>query len=391
MVHNFGPIMNVSSIQLFVVLTCLCSPLVCSFMISETALGPLQVSETTWEVLEFDYSQAVFREVNFINATHGWIVGRSNLDTPADLIVLHTDDGGESWHEQLVEEDQYVMDFEVVDDQNIWVTGLGGLFFSEDGGSTWNFSEVVTVQSGMSVVKFINQTHGWTSTMQTLYKTNDSGQTWESVSGWDFDDGLREIEFRSSLDVWTIGWSGIYHSEDGAETWEQVYSYGGWGFSFVSDDEAWAVGDGILMHMADGASWHSLAIPSRAPVPRLRSPYLSDILFIDSTNGWIVGSEIPVMYTPDGGANWYEQSISEEIISRLYSIDFINSTHGWAVGSRGTILYTTNGNMIENRLWNGMTDPIFLLIIGMISAVIIGGIVRSHYSRKSNQMAKPIY
>jgi photosystem II stability/assembly factor-like uncharacterized protein len=66
-----------------------------------------------------------------------------------------------------------------------------------------------------------------------------------------------------------------------------------------------------------------------------------DVSFVNATHGWIVGIEIKVMYTPDGGTSWYEQSVPEDVSSRsprIRAVDFINETHGWAVGSRGVIL-----------------------------------------------------
>jgi photosystem II stability/assembly factor-like uncharacterized protein len=342
-------------------------------------------SVVSWNHLVHNYPNAEFVGVKFINATHGWVIGQVTHNIPAEVIVLHTDNGGDSWEEQLSENEQHLHSIDVIDDQTVWVSGRSGLFHTDDGGITWNMSIVVSQRAGLSVVEFINRTHGWTATMSTLYKTMDGGMTWEAVSGWTFDDTPRRIQFLSILDVWAIGWFGIYHSEDGAETWEQVHSIGGSALSFVSDTEAWAVGDSALMHMVDGSNWSMLVIPARAPVPfRFTPPYLSDIQFLDSNNGWIVGDEIPIMYTPDAGGNWYEQSVSEEVIGRLYSVYFVNVTHGWAVGSDGTILRTTEGNVTGSRLWFGFTDPIFLLIIGAVSVIIVSTLVlRRRFRRKS--------
>jgi hypothetical protein len=77
------------------------------------------------------------------------------------------------------------------------------------------------------------------------------------------------------------------------------------------------------------------------------------------------------MYTPDGGANWYQQSVPAEVNNRIYAVDFINQTHGWAVGSDGILMRTTTGNSLGNRLWYGMTDPLFLSIISIIAIVVV--------------------
>ena len=334
---------------------------------------PQQSDGLTWEMVEHDYPDASFLDVAFLDATHGWVIGQLDSTIPTDVVVLYTDDGGSSWQVKMSEEEQNLVQIDIVDEDTIWVTGHGGPFYTTDAGETWQKIDLVVGRVGMSTVEFINTTHGWTATIDTLYKTVDGGQTWESVPGWTFDDLPRKMRFLSSSNVWAIGAYGIYHSQDGAETWEQVSNKGGWTLSFVSETEAWAVGDNRLAHMTDGVTWVELPIPIRFPVPRLTPPYPTDILFVDADNGWIVGYEIQVMYTPNGGADWYEQSVpEEEVAKRLIAVDFVNSTHGWAVGSGGTIIRTTKGNTLGTRLWNGMTDRILLSVVGVVAVMIIG-------------------
>jgi photosystem II stability/assembly factor-like uncharacterized protein len=99
-------------------------------------------------------------------------------------------------------------------------------------------------------------------------------------------------------------------------------------------------------------------------------PYFSGVHFLDADKGWVVGSEPSVMYTPNGGIDWYEQSVSAE--TRLMSIDFINNTHGWAVGYGGYILRTTQGDSLGPRLWNGLIDQVFLPVVGIVAVMAIG-------------------
>ena len=336
---------------------------------------PLQSDGLTWEMVEHDYPSAIFRDVAFLDATHGWVIGRLDSTIPTDVVVLYTDDGGDSWQVKMSEEEQYLMHIDIVDEDTIWITCDGGLFHTTDAGETWQKVDLVAGRVGMSTVEFVNSTHGWTASIDTLYKTVNGGQTWESVPGWTFDDLPLKMRFLSSSNVWAMGIYGIYHSQDGAETWEQVSNRGGRTLSFVSDTEAWAVADNRLAHMTDGQTWVELPVPARFPIGGdwFGLPYLTDILFVDADNGWIVGYEIQVMYTPNGGADWYEQSVPEEEVDKiLMAVDFVNSTHGWAVGSGGTIIRTTKGNTLGTRLWNGMTDRVLLSMVGLVAVVIIG-------------------
>ncbi|MDF1540161.1 MAG: YCF48-related protein [Candidatus Thorarchaeota archaeon] len=310
----------------------------------------------------------------------------------SNATVLYTENGGDSWQLQYNRDEQWVTNLEVLDEQTMWINGASSLFYSLDGGATWNESAVVDGMSLMGTVKFINMTHGWTSNNGTLYQTMDSGQSWKPVSGFTFDDSPRMIQCLSSNNIWAIGFTGIYHSTDGGVTWTQHSSKGGWALSFVSETEGWAIGDDRLAHTIDGNTWEELIVPMRAPAFRLQAPYCTDIQFLDENNGWIVGTEIPVMYTPDGGANWYQQTVPTEVNSRIMAVDFINQTHGWAVGGSGIIMRTTTGNSLGNRLWYGMTDPLFLSIIAVVITVPVGVFILRRY-RKSKRIAletKPV-
>jgi photosystem II stability/assembly factor-like uncharacterized protein len=144
-----------------------------------------------------------------------------------------------------------------------------------------------------------------------------------------------------------IGFFGIYRTQDGGNTWEKTHNHGGWALSSVGNGEGWAVGDDMLAYTPNGEAWSEKPLPSRSSFSS-RLPYFSGVYFLDADKGWVIGSEPSVMYTPNGGIDWYEQSVSAE--TRLMSIDFINNTHGWAVGHGGYILRTTHGDSLGPRL-----------------------------------------
>jgi LPXTG-motif cell wall-anchored protein len=150
--------------------------------------------------------------------------------------------------------------------------------------------------------------------------------------------------------------------------------------SFVSETEAWVVSDNRLAHTTDGENWTELAVPGAFPwlSLRLMGPYLSDVQFIDKDHGWIVGTEIPVMYTPDGGANWYRQGVPSTVadtIAPIMAICCIDQTHGWAVGWNGVIMRTTSGDSLGPRLWGGSADVLILSAIGAVVVLVVGGVI----------------
>lgn len=328
-------------------------------------------TSTTWIAMEQNYTEALFSDVAFFNASHGWIVGQWTEGSLGNGIIIHTSDAGATWQTQLKNgSEQMYQQIEIVAEDSIWVTGFRSVYHSADGGLTWEEHIVVDSHSFMSFVKFLDGNTGWTATNDVLYKTIDGGENWTIVTGWTFSDLPRDMHFYSPTEAWAIGFFGIYHSTDRAETWTQVYDYGGWALSMQDDGEGWAVSDGRLMHTLNGSDWYQLPIPGRAPFRGLTLPYFTDVLFLED-NGWIAAGELPVMYTPDGGSTWYEQSVPSEVNRRMMALDFLNSTYGWAVGADGVILRTTRGTALGIRLWNGMNDLLFLSIIGTIAAVVV--------------------
>jgi photosystem II stability/assembly factor-like uncharacterized protein len=331
------------------------------------------------------HTDTTLADVAFFNATHGWIVGEKGAGI-YEGIVLHTRNGGTTWDLQLYNESQYFLQIELIDDKTIWITARGSLFYSLDSGETWHQSVVVDGLSGMSMVTFNNKTHGWTATIGTLYNTVNGGLSWQIVPGWNFtDDVPRRMQFVSSQRVWAIGFFGIYLSDDGGMTWQQRYNKGGWALSFSNEINGWAVGDNMLARISVGETWSEVPLPMS---PNFLPPYFSDILFIDDNNGWIVGRENPVIYTPNGGWDWYEQSSPAGPTERLMAVDFINVTHGWAVGHDGIAIRTVLGNSLGQLIWSGTNNLslTFTLAIAVIAVGVICGVVlrRRKVESKSN-------
>ncbi|TFH10098.1 MAG: hypothetical protein E4H14_03155 [Candidatus Thorarchaeota archaeon] len=342
----------------------------------------------TWIAMEQEYTEAVFSDVAFLNETHGWVVGQWAEGSSGNGIVMHTADAGETWETQLKNgTEQRYFSIDIFNENSIWVTARGGLYHSSDCGETWEKHVVADTGSLLSTVEFIDENTGWTATNTTLYKTIDGGLNWEIVTGWAIDDNPLIIKFTSATEVWSIGFRGIYHSIDGAETWTEVYESGGWTLSMLDDGTGWAVSDSSLMYTSNGINWTQLPIPGSAPWRGFTLPYLTDILFIEE-NGWIAAGETPIMHTPDGGSTWYAQSVPSHINRRMMAIDFLNSTYGWAAGADGAILKTTSGTDLGTRLWNGMTDPLFIAIAGSIvgvAAIITGRLFYRRRKRSKSQ------
>ena len=146
-----------------------------------------------------------------------------------------------------------------------------------------------------TTIGFANTTYGWTSTNQQLFYTVDSGETWNVSTGWTYQDTVRRIYVHTPDVMGAIEFRGIYHSKNGGISWEQVFDSGGWALSFATQNKGWAVADSMLAETETGTSWEEVPIPKASPIPGFRSPYLTDIQFVDELTGWIVGSQPAVM------------------------------------------------------------------------------------------------
>ena len=345
---------------------------------------------TTWVASYQNYTHAIFNDVAFFNETHGWVVGMWAEGGSGNGIIMHTSDAGATWQTQLKNDtEQEYYRIEILSYDSVWVAGYSSLFHSTDGGLSWDEHSIVSGVFLMTFVKFIDENTGWTATNTTLYKTIDGGENWTAVPGWTFNDVPRDMHFLSPTEVWAIGFFGIYHSTDSAETWTQVYDYGGWALSMQDDGEGWAVSDAHLMHTSNGTDWQIVPSPGHNPFNSLTLPYHTDILFLGE-NGWIVGREIPIMHTPDGGGTWFAQSVPSNINRRMMALDFLNETYGWAVGYNGAILKTMKGTALGTRLWNGVTDPLFLAIIAAFAGVVIVSSGLWYRRRKKGKSQKSV-
>ena len=80
----------------------------------------------------------------------------------------------------------------------------------------------------------------------------------------------------------------------------------------------------------------------------------SDIYFVDTQHGWIVGSNSTILHTNNSGMTWEKQP-SQPLPFKVdfYKVRFINTLTGWIVGDAGTVLKTTDGGATWMKLNSG--------------------------------------
>ncbi|TFG33286.1 hypothetical protein EU528_01100 [Candidatus Thorarchaeota archaeon] len=286
-----------------------------------------------------------FREIKFINSTHGWLLGYHAL--------LQTNDSGESWSASLAHESIRFFGLSVVTPLNIWASasvnmpgGYSQLFHTTDGGVIWQ--NATTPSDGALNVEFYNSTHGLVGGPNEWYRTFDSGNSWQSSINWSSHKTPITDFHLSASTIRAATYSGLYFSEDWGLTWNVEDARSTYGLSFLTEGDGWIAHPEFVSRVANGI------IVDFPRVARIQIPsvsYYDDIEFIDSEHGWVVGIGPAVTYTPDGGISWYEQVCPDY---HFRSVDFINATHGWAAGWRGAVVRTETGNSLGPRLYSGL-------------------------------------
>ncbi len=172
----------------------------------------------------------IFYDVSFIDLKQGWIVGEFGK-------IMHTADGGETWHEQersLMEGTGIfdVLDLptlygvHMVDGQTGVAAGIEGhLARTRDGGKTWRFDQIEVehplVDPLFSVIEFPDGT-GWAVGAAGEVVRREAGEgSWKRAKlGQDVLTWLRALSFSDPQHGWLVGGFGlIYRTTDGGKTW----------------------------------------------------------------------------------------------------------------------------------------------------------------------------
>jgi photosystem II stability/assembly factor-like uncharacterized protein len=348
-------------------------------------------------------------EFCFVTDQLGWGVG-------ADLTILKTADGGDSWITQK-ESGSDTVDLNsvfFVDNNKGWTAGEEGtILYTDDGGETWN-KQASNTSADLEGVHFADELNGYCVGTDIALKTGDGGAVWESItnitdinepedvycfnsdtciileenevhrttdgganwttesftSGW-----FKELDFINDTDGYMIGMAGygtyhcdawgycswsnydkaIWKTEDGGITWDRTL------FSNTSDYllDISIVGSNTIC--ASGTEGYIILTPDAGntwyKVSKGTPKSLYSGQFINSWLGYAAGEGGTVMVTPDAGDTWIKQSSGTS--NDLNSIQFINSNTGWVVGNFGRIRKTINNGASWNYQNSGVTDDLF--------------------------------
>ena len=236
-----------------------------------------------------------------------------------------------------------------------WIVGDNGtIIATTDGGSTWTPSKKITNDTFIQV-HFTDEMHGWMLCERDIYsrgpnpssylrRTTDGGKNWEKI---EFEGAGRErvtkLLFQKDGRATAFGEGGIFYklAEDGV-TWKKYQT----AIHFLlldgsfGDEKVGAIvgAGGTIMFTDDsGFTWEKATLLGDT------STKFNAVYFAGAKGGWAVGTQGRIFRTNGGARLWRQQQ--SDTTSNLNDVYFSNQTNGWAVGDDGTILRTRDGGV----------------------------------------------
>jgi photosystem II stability/assembly factor-like uncharacterized protein len=170
----------------------------------------------------------IFYDVKFVDAQNGWIVGEFGK-------IMHTQDGGETWHEQekTLMEGTAIFDLldlptlygiHMVNAQEGMAAGIEGhIARTTDGGQRWTYEKIEAdppiIDPLFEVARAGDADWGVGAAGEVVNRSG--GGAWKRAQmGQDVLTWLRGISFSDPQNGWIVGGYGlIYRTTDGGRTW----------------------------------------------------------------------------------------------------------------------------------------------------------------------------
>jgi photosystem II stability/assembly factor-like uncharacterized protein len=275
----------------------------------------------------------VLWDIFFQTPDRGWAVGQ-------DGFVFFTTDGGSTWQQRTVG-DETLRQIAFQDSNRGWLLTETTLFRTTDAGSTWTPAKPPS-PGALSRIYFINAEVGWLLYKDgSIFKTADGGDTWRrQISGTK--EQLNHIACFSPSSCLVVGKrQTLLATSNGGRTWIKrslpvsAY-YEVRRIDVTRDATVFALAaqykSGRVLRSSDrGRRWEVLTGATTFENPL-------SLHFFDRDHGIVVDGAIRM--TADGCATWEWVWPGSGSVGSIF---FIDEKLGWAAGDFQTILHTTDG------------------------------------------------
>lgn len=283
----------------------------------------------TWDSTSFLTTDQYIGSLFALNSKKIWIGQRSGGK------IWRTTDGGASWTGIVTGAGTQGSNIFFKDSVNGFLTSELGLYSTTDGGTTWTTKSLSGTSNG--AFKFLDQNNGWLLGGSN-YKTTNGGTTWTAV-GKPLTGSLSTGHFLTPSIGWGLGYNTIATTTDGGLTWTNKNSSVATGscvdVQFFNADTGWVVTNNEFLKTTNGGLlWKKLGTFVSFSAYNFR--------FMDSQNGWVVGSGMNSAWkTMNGGLSW------DPVITGLnktnYAVSIIDANKIWIAADSGYVIATTDG------------------------------------------------
>jgi hypothetical protein len=195
----------------------------------------------------------------------------------------------------------------------------GGLYYTEDGGITWNYAAT----SGLSRVALeMNGNLIWhVGYGGSVTRSGDDGHSWQVMSSLPYGGHIEYMTFADEMTGWAVTTElrSFFATHDGARTWEQIAFPEQMGrpaaihLRTPRDGYLLDTAGNLFVTSDGGETWEmlSIALPAGSTIPVLN--HSAAMRFTDAQHGFIAlnlisggSGRVLGLRTEDGGATWTE-------------------------------------------------------------------------------------
>jgi len=199
-------------------------------------------------------------EVFFIDSLRGYVglLGWRNGNANYELNIVKTSDGGSSWSRDSLSGNNVFARFPIiqfVDSTHGWIMG-SNLVRTSDGGFSWD--SIYTGEFGSTFdLQFASQSIGWRIEegpvfINSLYRSIDGGMSWTISKSFQYSSTYSRLWFTDTSNGWATSYGAlngleIWNTFDGGEMWveqDAPISFGPSRIFFTDKSHGWIVGTG---------------------------------------------------------------------------------------------------------------------------------------------------
>jgi photosystem II stability/assembly factor-like uncharacterized protein len=294
------------------------------------------------------------KSVNIFNANNYMI-------TDGDGNLWFTSDGGNTWNNNNSMVGNSLNDcFALSNSRFLAIGDNGKIAFTTNAGSTLNSLETRVTNQELWGIHHFGSTFFAVGDAGTILKSSNDGQTWNNLNSGNTDN-LRSIISINANTAVAVGNAGtILKTTNGGTSWTQIST----GYSDdinvihrIPNGTLYAVGNNelVLKSTNDGSSWTFLTTSFTG-----FQYNFTDVNFATNDTGFIATNSAEIITTDDGGQNWYLRMTG--LFGQMTCLSFVDGLKGWIGSDNGEILYTDDGGQTwTDRSMVGFTNRIHRL------------------------------